>query len=296
MPNISTIRIGTRKSPLALAQAGQIRDRLLEHRPDISVELVHITTSGDRFLDRPLADIGGKGLFTKEIEEALLDRSIDMAVHSVKDMQTLLPDGLMIGCIPEREDPRDVLIGKNVRALTDLPPGASFGTSSLRRAAQVLMHRPDLRIAPLRGNVQTRIHKIEQSEIDATMLAMAGLKRLSLSLGTPLATTEILPAVGQGALAIECRAGDARMLDLLAPLHHSETAAAVTCERAFLRALDGSCRTPIAGYAIVSGDALIFDGLLIDPEGKRPRRVHRTGQGLDAERIGADAGAQIKDG
>jgi hydroxymethylbilane synthase len=290
---MSKIRIGTRKSPLALAQAGQVRNRLLELYPGLSVEMVHITTSGDKFTDRPLADIGGKGLFTKEIEEALFDASIDIAVHSVKDMQTVLPNGLTIGCIPMREDPRDSLIAGDLVSLLDIPKGGTFGTSSLRRAGQVLMTRPDIKIIPLRGNVHTRLAKVEQGEIHATMLAMAGLNRLNIRAGTAIETADFLPAVGQGAIAIECRADDSNILELLAPLNHADTNAAVTCERAFLRALDGSCRTPIAGLAKIKGDKIQFEGLLVEPDGSRPKRIAQSGNISDAAQLGKTAGEAL---
>jgi len=287
------IRIGTRKSPLALAQADAIRRQMMSARPGLEVELVHITTSGDTFIDQPLTDIGGKGLFTKEIEDALLEGSIDLAVHSVKDMQTVLPEGLIIGCCPKREDVRDVLIGAD--SMAALPKGASFGTSSLRRSAQALIERPDLKIVPIRGNVQTRIAKIEKQEIGATLLAVAGLKRLGLSLGTPLPMSQFLPAVGQGALGIECRDGDTKMLDLLKPLSHRETEIAITCERAFLAAVGGSCRMPIAGYATVEDNTISFEGLLVDPDGKNPKRVAMKGPVEKAEDLGKTAGEKIKD-
>jgi len=286
------LRIGTRKSPLALAQADNIRRQLMSAWPGLEVELVHITTSGDMFIDQPLTDIGGKGLFTKEIEDALLDESIDLAVHSVKDMQTVLPDGLIIGCCPKREDTRDVLIGAD--SMAALPKGASFGTSSLRRSAQALIQRPDLKIVPIRGNVQTRIAKIEKQEIGATLLAMAGLHRLGLSLGTPLPISQFLPAVGQGALGIECRESDTKMLDLLKPLSHRETEIAVVCERAFLASVGGSCRMPIAGYATVENNTLSFEGLLVDPDGKNPKRVTMQGTAQEAAELGHTAGEKIK--
>lgn len=289
MANLPTIRIGTRKSPLALAQAGHMRDRLMAVHPGLEAELVHIITSGDRFVG-PLADAGGKGLFTKEIEEALLKGEIDLAVHSAKDMPTVLPDGLVIGCMPEREDACDVLV--SVPSLAVLPKGATFGTSSLRRAAQVLMHRPDLQIVPLRGNVETRLKKVESGEVAATLLAMAGLKRLGIAVGVKVGVDEILPAVGQGALILECRANDKRILELLAPLSHKPTEMAVICERAFLRALDGSCRTPIAGYATVEKNEIRFTGLLIAPDGSNPRRIQA--EGTDAETLGREAGEKLR--
>ncbi len=286
------IRLGTRKSALALAQAGMLRERLMAANPGLEVEMVHITTSGDKFLDMPLTEIGGKGLFTKEIEEGLLDGSIDIAVHSAKDMQTVLPDGLIIGCMPEREDVRDVLIG--AESVAALPKGAVFGSSSLRRSAQALALRPDLKVVPLRGNVPTRIAKVENGELGATLLALAGLKRLGLKTGTVLPISQFLPAVGQGALAIECRAGDTKILEVIKKLSHRETEIAVTCERAFLRAVDGSCRMPIAGYATVRNNTLTFEGLLIDADGKNPRRVKMEGAPADAAALGKEAGEKIK--
>jgi len=289
------LKIGTRKSALALAQAEEVRAKLALAWPKLQVEIVPMMTSGDTFLDRPLADIGGKGLFTKEIEDALLDGRIDIAVHSIKDMQTLLPDGLTLGCVLEREDPRDVLVGKNVRSLDDIPKGATFGTSSLRRSAQLLMKRPDIKIVPLRGNVQTRISKIEKGEVDFTMLAQAGLNRLKLFdvPGFVLSTDEFLPAVAQGAIGIECREGDTVTLELLVPLADVETEIAVLCERAFLQALDGSCRTPIAGYATVEGDVIHLRGLLLNADGSKHFSIQKTGNIHDAESLGESAGAEL---
>jgi hydroxymethylbilane synthase len=289
---MTIIRIGTRKSPLALAQAGMIREQLIAARPGLEIELVHITTSGDNFIDQPLAEIGGKGLFTKEIEDALLDGSIDIAAHSAKDMLTVLPNGLTIGCMPEREDVRDVLIG--AASFAELPKGTTFGTASLRRSAQALMQRPDLKIVSIRGNVQTRIDKVTRGEMGATLLALAGLKRLGLHIGTPLPVSDFLPAVGQGALGIECREGDTKILDLLKPLSHRETEIAVACERAFLRAIDGSCRMPIAGYATVENNTIQFEALLTEPDGSNPRRVTMSGNVAEAEAIGAAAGDKLK--
>jgi hydroxymethylbilane synthase len=290
-----SVKIGTRKSPLALAQAHEVREKLLEAWSALSVEIVPMMTSGDTFVDRPLSDIGGKGLFTKEIEDALLAKTIDIAVHSMKDMQTLLPDGLTIGCVLEREDPRDVLIG-NAPSLAEIPQGATFGTSSLRRSAQLLMKRPDLKILPLRGNVQTRLRKIEQGEIQFTMLARAGLNRLQLFdvPGVTLSTDEFLPAVAQGAIGIECRDDDSAILELLAPLADIETEIAVLCERAFLRALDGSCRTPIAGYATVENGGLHFCGLLMKPDGSHHISAQKVGLASDADSIGRLAGEELQ--
>jgi hydroxymethylbilane synthase len=299
MSKLARIRIGTRKSALALAQAKEVAGKLMEHWPHLdemgAIELVPMTTSGDTIQDRPLSDIGGKGLFTKEIEDALLDSRIDIAVHSMKDMQTVLPDGLITGCMLEREDPRDVLVGDGLRKLSDLPDGATFGTSSLRRSAQVLMHRPDIKIVPLRGNVQTRLGKVQNGEIQATMLAQAGLNRLLIwdFPGAALDTEEFLPAVAQGAIGIECRQGDEAVMELLSPLADIDTETAVLCERAFLQALDGSCRTPIAGYATVEGDRLHFKGLIIRPDGRMHHWVEKEGNRSDAESLGIEAGEEL---
>jgi len=290
-----TLRIGTRKSPLALAQAEEVRAKLLEAWPDRRFEIVPMMTSGDTFLDRPLAEIGGKGLFTKEIEAALLKREIDMAVHSIKDMQTNLPDGLTLGCVLEREDPRDVLVGQGVTSLADMPKGATFSTSSLRRSAQLLMLRPDLKIIPLRGSVQTRLGKIEKDEVQFTMLARAGLNRLQLwdVPGISLSTDEFLPAIAQGALGIECRDQDSDVLDLLSPLADIESETAILCERAFLRALDGSCHTPIAGYATVDGNQVHLRGLIVRPDGSAHHGINKIGEAKDAESIGESAGREL---
>ena len=292
---MTLLRIGTRKSALALAQAEEVRNKLLEAWPQLQIEVLPMMTSGDTFLDQPLSEIGGKGLFTKEIEEALLDKRIDIAVHSIKDMQTSLPDGLTLGCVLEREDPRDVLVGQGLHSLDDIPVGARFGTSSLRRSAQLLMMRPDLQIVPLRGNVQTRLSKVEKGEVRCTMLARAGLNRLGLFdvPGASLSTDEFLPAVAQGALGIECREGDSAVLDLIAPLADLETETAVLCERAFLQALDGSCRTPIAGYATVEGDVVQLRGLIVRPDGSAHFTVERTGHISDAQSLGESAGQEL---
>lgn len=292
---MTILKIGTRKSPLALAQANEVGRRLQDAWPDLQVELVHIVTSGDKFTDRPLTDIGGKGLFTKEIEQALLAKTIDLAVHSMKDMPTMLPDGLTIGCMLEREDPCDMLIGEGLRSLADLPEGATLGTSSLRRAAQVLIARPDIKIVPLRGNVETRLAKVRAGEADATLLAKAGINRLGLAdvPGAVLSISEMLPAVAQGAIGIECRNEDEKMLELLAPLADIETETAVICERAFLRVLDGSCRTPIAAYAEIEGDFMRLQGLIAKPDGSEYHTVLVGGHVNDASSIGMDAGDEI---
>jgi hydroxymethylbilane synthase len=291
-----TLRIGTRGSPMAMIQAGLVRDRLLAAHPGLAVELVPIRTTGDRVQTRLLAEIGGKGLFTKELEAALLDGAIDLAVHSLKDMETLLPDGLAIGCVLKRDDPRDALVSRDGRGFAELPSGARLGTASLRRRAQLLRRRSDLAVLPTRGNVNTRLNKLAGGEVDALVLALAGLARL----GQVARVSEILPfelmlpAVGQGALAIECRAGDADIRPLLRPLHDAETAACVAAERAMLAALDGSCRTPIAGLATIDGDALTLDGLLLSPDGATERRGRIEGAVGDAEALGAALGGELR--
>ena len=292
------LRIGTRGSPLALAQANTVRARLMAAHglaPE-AVEICVIRTTGDRIQDRPLAEAGGKGLFTKEIEEGLLARTIDLAVHSAKDVPTWLPEGLTLAAFLEREDVRDVFIGRSAKSLQELPAGAVVGTASLRRQAQVLRLRPDLKVVPFRGNVETRLRKLEAGEVDATMLALAGLRRLGRTdlAETILPLTAFLPAVGQGAIAIEARADDARTMAMLAPLNHAATAVALAAERAFLAALDGSCRTPIAGYAQAIGDRVHFQGLVIRPDGSEAYEIEREGAIADAETLGADAGRELK--
>ncbi len=291
---MNVIRIGTRKSPLAMAQAGEVRARLLELRPQLQVELVSMSTSGDRLTDMPLTDVGGKGLFTKELEEGLFSGTIDIAVHSMKDMQTVLPGGLVIACMLPREDPRDMLVGKNMTSIAAIPHGASVGTSSLRRAAQLLALRPDLKIVPLRGNVQTRLAKLEAGNVCATMLAKAGLNRLALSAipGAVLSLEEFLPAVAQGAIGIECREADVEIRALLAPLSHADTEIAVRCERAFLRVMDGSCRTPIAGHATIKGE-LHFTGMITSPDGSSQHSVTMAGDVSNPESLGEKAGKAL---
>jgi hydroxymethylbilane synthase len=266
------IRIGTRKSPLALAQANQVRDKLLAAWPQLQVKLVEIITSGDKFLQQPLSEIGGKGLFTKEIEEALLARTIDCAVHSMKDVPTVLPEGLGIVSMLEREDVRDMLIGEGITSLADLPQGAVVGTSSLRRSVQLKRERPDLQIIGFRGNVQTRLAKLGRGEARATLLAAAGINRLGMQgqvAACYLPTEQFVPAVAQGAVGVECRLDDAKMQELLAPLTRAATVQAVECERAFLRELDGSCRTPIAAYAQLSGGNILLNGWLATVAGDK---------------------------
>lgn len=294
------VRIGTRGSPLALSQAEEARARLLAAHPGLSaaqVEIQVIRTTGDRVQDRPLSEIGGKGLFTKEIEEALLARQIDIAVHSMKDMPTVLPDGLAIVCLLQREDPRDALISPKATSIQELPQGATVGTSSLRRQALLLRARPDLRIVQYRGNVETRLAKLDAGAVDAILLAMAGLKRLGLIGITTFAIQpdEMLPAVAQGAIGIEARTGDEPIAHLLAPLNHPSTEYCVRAERAFLAALDGSCRTPIAALAqIMPNGKLHLRGQIVKPDGTQLFEAMRDGMLADASRMGFDAGVELR--
>ncbi len=285
---------------MALYQAGLVRDRLRAAHPDLAaegaVEIVPIHTTGDRVLTRLLAEIGGKGLFTKEIEEALLDRRIDLAVHSLKDMETVLPEGLAIGCVLARDDPRDALVSHDGLGLADLPHGARIGTASLRRRAQLLRHRADLAVEPVRGNVGTRLAKLASGEFDALVVALSGLERLGEAglISEILSPELMLPAVGQGALAIECRAADAGLSQLLAPLHDAASAACVAAERAMLAALDGSCRTPIGGLATIDADRLSLAALLLTPDGAGERRGQISGLVGDAAALGTELGERLR--
>ncbi len=292
------IRIGTRGSPLALAQARMVRAALAAAHglDEDALEIVTIRTSGDRIQDRPLSEAGGKGLFTKEIEEALASGAIDLAVHSAKDMPTLLPDGLMLAACLPREDVRDVFISRTARTLRELPHGAVVGTASLRRQAMVQRLRPDVSVVPLRGNVETRLRKLEAGEVDATLLALAGLKRLGLAdkATSVLDVAEFLPAVGQGAVTIEARSDDAATRERLARIDDADTSTALATERAFLAVLDGSCRTPIAGHAVLDGGTLSFRGMILRPNGAEAFETSRTGRRSDAVALGADAGAELK--
>ena len=292
------LRIGTRGSPLALAQAEEVRARLATAHglaPE-AISVRAIRTSGDRIQDRLLSEAGGKGLFTKEIEEALLAREIDLAVHSAKDLPTFLPPGLTLPAFLEREDVRDVFISGKAKGFDGLPAGAVVGTASLRRQAQVLRLRPDLRVVPFRGNVETRLRKLDAGEVDATLLALAGLKRLGRSgaATSVLAIDAFLPAVGQGAIALEARADDAETLALLTAINHPDTATALTLERTFLAVLDGSCRTPIAGYAAVEGGQVRFRGCVMRPDGSDAHETTRAGPLREAAALGADAGEELK--
>ena len=299
MTDDSKILIGTRGSPLALIQAETVRDALAAAHPHLADRLAIeiITTTGDRVRDRALSEIGGKGLFTKEIEVALLDGSIHMAVHSMKDMLTWQPDGLAIVCQLPREDPRDALIAARARTIDALPQGAVIGSTSLRRKSQLLMRRPDLEVVLFRGNVETRLNKLEAGEVDGTLLAMAGLNRLGMTEranAAALDIDEMLPAVGQGSICIECRDDDDATRAHLAPLNHGPTEIAVATERAFLAVLDGSCRTPIAGYGEIDGEEIVFKGLIARPDGSEHHRAERRGPTTDAEALGRDAGEALR--
>ncbi|HEY5598773.1 MAG TPA: hydroxymethylbilane synthase [Kiloniellales bacterium] len=292
------LKIGTRGSPLALAQARETRDRLAAAHgisPD-EIDIVAISTTGDRIRDRPLAEIGGKGLFTKEIEEALLAGAIDLAVHSMKDMPAQLPPGLIIGALLPREDARDAFISPVAQSLTGLPHGATIGSSSVRRTAQVLRMRPDVKTVQFRGNVETRLRKLAEGVAQATFLACAGLNRLGLSdkITAPMPVEIMLPAVAQGAIGLEIRQHDETTRALVAAINHRDTAIAVACERAFLAALDGSCRTPIAGHAVLDGAALRFRGHSLTLDGVHCFETTRQGSHADAARMGREAGEEVK--
>jgi hydroxymethylbilane synthase len=291
-------RIGTRGSPLALAQAYETRDRLIAaHGMSADrFEIVVLSTMGDRITDRSLAEIGGKGLFTEELEQKLLSGDLDFAVHSSKDMPTRLPDGLHISAYLPREDPRDAFVGRTAPKLLELPHGATIGSSSLRRQALIRRLRPDVNVITFRGLVDTRLRKLAEGEVDATLLALAGLRRL----GKQDVPTEVLdpqefpPAPAQGAICIESRIGDDRADSLLSAINDRSTFDAVSCERAFLSALDGSCRTPIAGYATVSGDLLSFSGMILTPDGTTSHRITAEGKRGEADLIGIRAGEDIR--
>ncbi len=282
------IKIGTRGSALALAQSRWVAAQICGRYPECRVELVVIKTTGDKIHDIPLAQVGGKGLFIKEIEEALAAGLIDLAVHSLKDMPAVIPDGLMLGAVPAREDWRDVLISPRYGSLAEIPAGGRVGTGSLRRRAQLLHLRPDLEIVALRGNVDTRLKKMDALGLDGLILAAAGLNRLGLSQvkRTALPETEMLPAVGQGALGLEMRTGDYRMRELIAFLDDPGTRVAVTGERAFLARLEGGCVVPVAAHGRVEGDTLLLEALISDLDGRRYLRDSRRGPSADAAFMG----------
>lgn len=289
--------IGTRGSQLALAQAHEVRDRLHSaHGRDLEVVIEVISTRGDRVLDRPLSEIGGKGLFTLEIEERLCDGRIDIAVHSSKDMPTVLPEGLELSCFLPREAPGDAFISHKAASIADLPKGAVIGSASLRRKALIKRMRPDIDVVTFRGNVQTRLAKLEAGEVDATLLAEAGLNRLGMAgiIASRLDMDEFPPAPGQGAICIESRIGDERVGALLAPLRDEATHLALAVERAFLGALDGSCRTPLAGHARLADGRLAFHGMILTPDGTQWHEARSSGEPGDAEAMGREAAERLR--
>lgn len=292
MVDISTIRIGTRGSPLALAQTQLVRAALEASFDDIVIEEVVIKTTGDHVQDRPLADIGGKGLFTKELDEALLDGRIDCAVHSAKDVPTWLPDGLIMPCFLPREDPHDVLLGKNAISLTDLPAGSVIGTSSLRRQAQILFHRNDLSVVPFRGNVGTRLQKLKEGDVDATLLALAGLNRLkNTDIGFQILDfDEMLPAAGQGAVGIMCRENDDKTKEILKLINDEDTFLCVSTERAMLDVLEGTCHTPIGSLAVCENDQILLRGLVAKPDGSTLFEAQRAGSADAPVQLGRELG------
>jgi hydroxymethylbilane synthase len=293
------LRIGTRGSPLALAQTHETRDRLKAAWPELAedgaIEIEVIKTTGDLVQDRPLAEIGGKGLFTKELDEAMLSGRIHLAVHSMKDVPTVLPDGIDLPCILPREDVRDAFISLKAKSLADLPQGAVIGSASLRRGAQILHRRPDLKVVNFRGNVQTRLRKLEEGVVDATLLAMAGLRRLGLAghVTAAIEPEDMLPAVAQGAIGITCRSDDATAQRYLTALNCPDSQIRVIAERALLARLDGSCRTPIAALAELDGDRLSLRGLIISPDGTVIHATSRDGRSGDAAAMGLDAANEL---
>lgn len=289
------IVVGSRQSALALTQTNWVIERLKAFGLPFEFEVKKIVTKGDRILDVTLSKVGGKGLFVKEIEQALLDGEIDMAVHSMKDMPAVLPPGLTIGCVPKRVDVRDVLISEDNQPLDKLPSGAIVGTSSLRRAAQLKAFRPDLVIEPIRGNIDTRMRKLKEESFSAIILAAAGLERMQWNGNiTEFLPVEIsLPAVGQGALAIECRADDAELLALLDKLNDKDTALAVKAERAFLRTLEGGCQVPIAAHATVTEDKVSLTGLVADPDGHTILKENMESD--DPEALGVNLAYKLKE-
>ena len=299
MPQNRTLRLGTRGSKLALVQANMVRDRLIA--AGAACEIAILKTSGDRIQDRSLADAGGKGLFVKELEDALLGDSIDLAVHSMKDVPTALPPGLSLSAFLEREDPSEAFLSHKAASLMDLPKGARIGTSSVRRQAQVLRRRPDLEVVLLRGNVDTRLRKLDDGEMDAIFLALAGLKRLGLQARATaiLDPKDWLPSLGQGVVGIEIRETDTKARELTGLLNHEPTEFALIAERAFQAALDGSCRTPIAGLATIADDALTFNGEVLAPDGREHATAHFTVElhpnaREAAQNAGHRAGAALK--
>ncbi|WP_375740659.1 hydroxymethylbilane synthase [Pseudomonas boanensis] len=289
------IRIATRKSALALWQAEFVKARLEQAHPGLKVNLVPMVSRGDKLLDAPLAKIGGKGLFVKELETALLEQEADIAVHSMKDVPMDFPEGLGLFCICEREDPRDAFVSNRFDSLDALPPGSVVGTSSLRRQAQLLAKRPDLKIQFLRGNVNTRLAKLDAGEYDAIILAAAGLIRLGFEarIRSSISVEDSLPAGGQGAVGIECRTADSEIHALLAPLHHRDTAVRVTAERALNKRLNGGCQVPIACYAVLEGETLWLRGLVGQPDGGQLLRAEARATASDAEALGVKVADEL---
>jgi hydroxymethylbilane synthase len=282
------LRIGTRGSKLALVQSEWVKKEVQTRHPEVRVELVKIKTKGDKILDSPLSKIGGKGLFVKEIEDALLKNDVDLAVHSLKDVPAELQEGLKISVYPKREDPRDAFVSRHFKAVKDLPQRASVGTSSLRRSAQLLHMRPDLHIVPLRGNVDTRLRKLDSGDLQAIVLATAGLKRLGLSdrITTSLSPEAVLPAIGQGVLGLELRADDEKTRNLISFLNDLETELAARAERAFLKELEGGCQVPLAGYARVERDLMVMDGMVAELDGSKILRQEIRGVKDRPEELG----------
>lgn len=292
---MNKVRIATRKSPLAMWQAYFVKAELERHHPSIEVELVPMSTKGDKILDTPLAKIGGKGLFIKELEVAMLEDRADIAVHSMKDVPMEFPEGLGLHCICQREDPRDAFVSNQYQSLADLPQGAVVGTSSLRRQCQLKAQRPDIKIKDLRGNVNTRLAKLDAGEYDAIILASAGLLRLEMQqrIKAYIEPEQILPAGGQGAVGIECRSNDQQLLKLLAPLNHPATVARVTAERAMNRRLEGGCQVPIGCYAELEGEQLFVRGLVGAVDGSTVIEKQITGSSQQAEQLGLQLAEQL---
>jgi len=290
-----TIRIATRKSPLAMWQAEHVADALRRLHDGLVVEIIGMSTRGDQMLDAPLAKVGGKGLFVKELEVGMLAGEADIAVHSMKDVPVEFPEGLHLAAILEREDPLDAFVSNRYASLAELPLGSRVGTSSLRRQCQLAARRPDLQIAPLRGNVNTRLRKLDEGDFDAIILAAAGLIRLGFSerIRARIDTDDSLPAIGQGAIGIECRSDDERVHRLIAPLHHPATAERVIAERAMNARLHGGCQVPIAGHAVHRDGQLHLRGLVGMPDGSRVMRAERSGPVDDAERIGTEVAEDL---
>lgn len=293
--NSRTIRIATRKSPLALWQAEHVAERLRQLHPGLQTELVKMTTRGDKILDAPLAKVGGKGLFVKELEQGMLEGEADIAVHSMKDVPVEFPPGLHLAAILEREDPCDALVSKRYAGLAELPPRARIGTSSLRRQCQIKARFPDCEILMLRGNVNTRLAKLDAGEFDAVILAAAGLKRLGLAerITQRLDVADSLPAIGQGAIGIECRSGDARVNELLQSLHDRDTSICVRAERALNARLQGGCQVPIAGFAELRGERLYLKGLVGRPDGSLLIRAEQSASPEDAEALGTAVAEEL---